>query len=66
MKIFTPNTTIFCYYMTYDSDFLLIETYRDYEQTEVNVRGTVTQLQQNVISTQQREKVIETLRVLGR
>lgn len=41
------------------------ETYRDYEQTEVNVRGTVTQLQQNVISTQQREKVIETLRVLG-
>ncbi|GAB1599287.1 mediator of RNA polymerase II transcription subunit 24-like isoform X5 [Argonauta hians] len=41
------------------------ETYREYEQTEVNVRGTVTQLQQNVISIQQREKVIETLRVLG-
>ncbi|CAI9716342.1 Hypothetical predicted protein [Octopus vulgaris] len=41
------------------------ETYREFEQTEVNVRGTVTQLQQNVISIQQREKVIETLLVLG-
>lgn len=43
----------------------MAETYREFEQTEVNVRGTVTQLQQNVISIQQREKVIETLLVLG-
>ncbi|XP_067650609.1 mediator of RNA polymerase II transcription subunit 24-like isoform X2 [Haliotis asinina] len=42
------------------------DVYREFEQTELNVRGTLSQLQQNVIPNSTREKVSATLASLSR